>query len=114
MAGAPRGWRDWTLVVESVSRRDRRGRWRLFEERRRERRRVSIVRQVPTRRNFCKDDDNRAFTVKPVYDALKTLGLIYDDSSVWVERHLTERANGRDHTTICIETIAAIAEEAHG
>jgi len=106
MIAAPGDWRDWNLILQSEPRRDRRGLWRIHEQRRRERRRVTVVREVLSRRNLLKDDDNRAFSVKPIYDALKRLGLLFDDSSTWVERVFREEPTGRDYTTIRIEPIA--------
>lgn len=103
-AAAPRGWRAWNLIVEEQLRRSRANPkiWHVHQERRKERRRVTVWRQVPSRRNFCKDADNRAFTVKPIYDALKALGLLYDDSDAWVDRAL-EEVIGPDQTRIRIE-----------
>lgn len=51
----------------------------------REKRRVSVTRLVPQTRQFIRDDDNLRFSVKPVLDALKHLGLIRDDAREWCE-----------------------------
>lgn len=51
-----------------------------------EKRRVTITRQVPSSRNFIRDDDNLRFAVKPLNDALKRLGLIHDDNRKWLEQ----------------------------
>lgn len=50
-----------------------------------EKRRVAVVRGVPSLRNFIRDDDNLRFSVKPLLDALKRLGLIHDDSRKWLD-----------------------------
>src|SRR3990167_6020050 len=47
--------------------------------------RVTIERHVPSRRNFIKDDDNLAFSVKHVLDSLKRQHLIRDDSRAWLD-----------------------------
>jgi hypothetical protein len=106
LAAAPRDWRSWSLIERTEPIRNSHGEWRIREQRRPERRRVTILREVPHRRNLLKDDDNRAFCVKPLYDALKALGLIYDDASRWVERELREDPTGRDYTTIRIDRLA--------
>lgn len=48
-------------------------------------RRVTVTRLVPRRSAFIRDDDNLRFAVKPILDALKQLGLIYDDAREWCE-----------------------------
>lgn len=50
-----------------------------------ERRKVTVTRIVPSARNFIRDDDNLRFSVKPLLDALKRLGLIKNDSRKWLE-----------------------------
>lgn len=50
-----------------------------------EKRRVIVTRFVPCKRNFIRDDDNLRFAVKPLLDALKRLGLIYNDSRRWID-----------------------------
>ncbi len=47
------------------------------------RRSVEVIRYVPSARNFLKDDDNLRFSVKPVLDALKHMGLLFDDRREW-------------------------------
>lgn len=52
---------------------------------RKERRRVAIVREVPHVRRFIRDDDNLAFAGKQLRDAMKIVGLIYEDSRLWID-----------------------------
>jgi len=47
--------------------------------------RVAVTREVPSGRNFIRDDDNLRFCVKPLLDALKRLGYIKNDSRKWIE-----------------------------
>ncbi len=49
-----------------------------------ERMAVQIIRLVPSVRNFLKDDDNRAYSAKPVHDSLKRVGLIKEDRREWL------------------------------
>lgn len=49
------------------------------------RQRITLERLAPSRRRFIRDDDNLRFAIKPLLDALKHLGLIYDDGRAWVE-----------------------------
>lgn len=70
--------------------------------------RVTVYRGVPSLRNFIKDDDNLRFAVKPLLDALKRLGLIFDDRREWTEhgtplQHKT--GDGRYWTRITIEPL---------
>lgn len=51
----------------------------FVDPRRRERRRVVITRFVPHTRNYVKDDDNLAFCGKPLFDAMKRVGMLSDD-----------------------------------
>lgn len=67
----------------------------------REERRVVVTRECPSRRNFVKDEDNLRFSVKPLNDALKRLGLIRDDSRKWLEQPMPTQevsADGRWRT----------------
>lgn len=52
------------------------------------RRHVTVIRGVPSKRNFIRDDDNLRFSVKPLNDALKRLGLIHDDSRKWLVQEI--------------------------
>lgn len=73
-----------------------------------DRRRVTVVRLAPSRRNFIRDDDNLRFTVKPVLDAMKHLGLIRDDHRKWIELPLPTQdvaADGRFWTVISLEAL---------
>lgn len=75
-----------------------------------ERRRVSVVRLVPSMRNFIRDDDNLRFATKPLNDALKRLGLIHDDSRKWLEQTLPTQEvspDGKHYTRIVIEEVEA-------
>lgn len=46
---------------------------------------AQLVRFVPTSREFIKDDDNRFYSGKVFYDALKHVGLVKDDNSTWLQ-----------------------------
>lgn len=59
-----------------------------------ERRRVTVTRQVPSVRNFIKDEDNLRFATKPLNDALKRLGLIKDDNRKWLEQPMPTQEVG--------------------
>lgn len=72
-----------------------------------ERRRVTVTRIVP-RRKFIRDDDNLRFSVKPVNDALKKLGLIKDDNRKWLEQAMPIQeasTDGKCYTRITIERL---------
>lgn len=72
------------------------------------RRRVTVTRMVPGKRNYIRDDDNLRFAVKPLNDALKRLGLIYDDSRRYLEQTLPTQevsTDGKYYTRILIEEI---------
>ncbi len=45
---------------------------------------VQVIRLVPSVRQFIKDDDNRAYSAKPVHDSLKRVGLIKEDRREWL------------------------------
>lgn len=101
--------KTWSVVTGVEWRIDARGLRQPFELRRKERRRVTIIRQVTTRRQFIRDDENLHFAVKPLNDALKRLGLLYDDSRTWLEQPPVEQqlsADGHPHTIVRIERIA--------
>ena len=75
---------------------------------RKERRRVVVTRVVPSARNFLKDSENILFSLKPVNDALKRLGLIYDDSMKWLEQPMpTQEVGPAWETVIQIERLEA-------
>jgi hypothetical protein len=69
---------DWEVELLHADRRRRRGPVPG-------RMRVAITREVPSRRNFIRDDDNLRFSCKPLLDALKRAGYIKDDSRTWIE-----------------------------
>jgi hypothetical protein len=68
--------------------------------------RVTITREVGSAREFIRDDDNLAFSAKPLYDALKRVGLIHDDQRTWLEVAPIEQRvspDGRPRITIRLE-----------
>lgn len=70
--------------------------------------RVAVTRIVPSSRNFIRDDDNLRFSVKPLLDALKRLGLIRDDSRKWIDLPTPEQrvsTKGQWRTVIEIEPV---------
>lgn len=70
--------------------------------------RVIVERQVPSARNFIRDDDNLRFSVKPLLDALKRQGYIRNDSRKWLEHPTPTQsvsADGKDWTIVTIEAI---------
>lgn len=72
----------------------------------RERRRVTVALLYPSRRNFIKDADNLAFSVKPLNDALTRLRLLSDDSHAWLGQDVPTQGvspDGRFWTVITIE-----------
>lgn len=83
-AGAARD--VWNLIEAVEMVRDRRGHLQPREVRRREIRRVTVTRIVTTARHLITDDDNLKFALKPLLDALKRSGLLYDDSREWLEQ----------------------------
>lgn len=71
--------------------------------------RVAVERQVPSARNFIRDDDNLRFAVKPLLDALKRQGYIYNDSRTWLEHETptqTVSTDGKDWTIVTLEPCA--------
>jgi hypothetical protein len=76
-----------------------------------ERRRVTVTRLVPSRRNFIKDDDNLRFSVKPVNDALKRLGLIHSDSRQWLEQSMPMQEVSPDGTYATIIEIERLSDD---
>ena len=77
--------------------------------------RVAIAREVPSPRNFIRDDDNLRFSVKPLLDALKRLGFIRNDSRKWIELPTPEQrvsTDGEYWTEIIISEVVRSAEDA--
>lgn len=73
-----------------------------------EKRRVMVERQLPSRRNAIRDDDNLRFAVKPLLDALKRRGFIRGDSRRWLDHPTptqTISGDGKDWTVIHIEAV---------
>jgi hypothetical protein len=104
---------QWNLITGARSRLWR-GRVQVLTVRRRERRRVTIIRQVASRRHFIRDDDNLQFSAKPLNDALKRLGLVYDDTRTWMVQPLPTQQvspNGVAWTIVRIEPIDANTSE---
>ena len=67
---------------------------------------VSVTREVPSGRNFIRDDDNLRFCVKPLLDALKRQGYIKNDSRKWIELPTPEQkisADGKYWTVVILE-----------
>jgi Holliday junction resolvase RusA-like endonuclease len=68
--------------------------------------RLTVTREVPSGRNYIRDDDNLRFCVKPLLDAVKRLGLIKNDSRKWLELPVPEQRvslDGQHWTQIKIE-----------
>lgn len=77
-------------------------------ERQPTRKRVTFTRETPSGRNFIRDDDNLRFSCKPALDALKRIGLIWNDSRKWIELPTPEQrisADGKHWTVIEIDQI---------
>ena len=75
--------------------------------------RVTVTRQVPHTRNFLRDDDDLRYTTKPLNDALKHAGLIYDDSREWMHQDIPTQEVSRDGlywTIVRIEPVDEAAE----
>lgn len=110
---APAGHTAWSLVASANLVESRHGRRRVQLHRIRERRRVTVTRLVPSARHFIRDEENLRFCTKPVNDALKRLGYLYDDSRRWMEQPLPGEEispDGRDYTVIRIERVADAGE----
>ena len=70
---------------------------------------VSITREVPSGRNFIRDDDNLRFSVKPLLDALKRQGYIKNDSRKWIELPTPEQkisSDGQFWTEVRLERVS--------
>lgn len=79
------------------------------------RRRVHVAREVPSMRNFIRDDDNLRFSVKPLLDALKRCELIVNDSRKWIELPMPEQrvsSDGQYWTEIILQAVDS--EASHG
>lgn len=104
--------REWS-VVEGVEWRHDGKRLRPYEQKRKERRRVTVIREVKQASHFLQDDDNLRFCVKPLNDALKRLGLIYDDSREWLEQPMPEQRVSADKHVRTIVRIERLQEASH-
>lgn len=101
--------KPWSLISFEL-RKDERGLFQSHEVRRQERRRVVVEVEVKSRAHLIQDDDNLRFSVKPVNDALKRLGLIYDDSRDWLDQPMPVQrlaADKQPKTIIRIERLEA-------
>lgn len=75
--------------------------------------RVTVTRQVPSTRNFIRDDDDLRYTTKPLNDALKHAGLIYDDSREWLVQDIPAQEvspDGLYWTIVRVEPVDEAAE----
>lgn len=105
IAGLQADVASWSLILSTETRQGPTGRWYIVEERKHERRRVTIVRQVPNSCHFIADDDNLRFAAKPINDALKRLGLVYDDRRTWMEQPMPIQEVSPDKTARTIVRI---------
>ena len=99
---SPALWQPWVLPIVGT-----RIQGRLLVPRRTPARRVlTVERQVPSRRNFIHDLDNLTFSAKPLADSLRRLGLLYDDSTRWLDLRpvrQTVHPDGQDWTILTLE-----------
>jgi hypothetical protein len=70
-----------------------------------DRRRVSVVRLVPKRANFLRDDDDLAYTVKPVHDALVNGGFLLNDRREFLESAPVQQGVSPDGLAWTIVTV---------
>jgi hypothetical protein len=73
---------------------------------------VAIVRAVGSGREYIRDDDNLAFSPKPLYDALKRVGLIYDDRRTWLRTAPVTQQVSRDGRPRTFVVLGPADEEA--
>lgn len=72
------------------------------------RRRVVVSRFVKHRREFCRDDMNLDFSHKHLVDAMKLIGMLYDDNRKWADIPKPTEAvspDGQAWTVIEIQTV---------
>lgn len=105
-------WQEWLVIDRIEMRKDDRGLFQPVEIRRQERRRATVIRQVKFAGHFIRDDDNLRFAVKPLNDALKRIGLLYDDSRDWLEQPMPLQEVSRDRLARTIVRIERLSEEA--
>lgn len=102
----------WSLLEGVRMERDNRGHFKPVEIRRQERRRVSVIRIVKYRHHFISDDDNLKFALKPLLDALKRAGYIYDDKREWLDQPaLPEQRVAEDGIARTIVRIERVSHE---
>lgn len=105
----------WSLILESIPKLDKRGHYKFVEQRKKERRQVTVIREVASARRFIRDDDNLRFSTKPLNDALKRLGLVYDDNRHWMVQPDVEQrvsVDGKDRTIVRIQRLSQEATHA--
>lgn len=105
----PEARKNLWAVLEALNTGPKEGR-RVCEERRS----VTVTRLVPSSRNFIRDDDNLRFSVKPLNDALKRLGLIKDDNRKWLEQPMPTQQVSPTKTWSTVITIASVGIVAGG
>lgn len=113
-AANPELLQRWNLITATETRKGRTGKYYIYEIRRRERRRVTVTRLVPSARNFIRDEENLHFCVKPLNDALKRLGLIFDDSRNWIDQPMPTQAVAPDkiaRTIVRIERLEEVVKQ---
>jgi hypothetical protein len=77
-----------------------------------ERRRVVVTRLVPSTRNFIKDDDNLAYAGKHLFDAMKRVGLIFEDKREWLDAPRPTQAVSPDGTYTTVIEITRLGTTA--
>jgi hypothetical protein len=82
----------------------------VFVDRQRpERRRVVLTRLVPSARNFVKDEDNRAYLGKSLFDAMKRVGMLTDDKRELLDAPIPTQAVSPDGTYTTVIEIQRLA-----